>query len=120
MAAARQLELGFARRGCGFGLRGSRGAGDAFYRPEQGPLACAPRRGAARAPPGLGGESRLGTAGKTGPTGGTHPSVEERGVRERWTGPGKAAPGRCFGPARVGLQGKEKRGRYRLVGLKTS
>jgi len=45
--------------------------------------------------------------------------VEGRGVRERWTGPGKAVPGRCFGPARVGLQGKEKRGRYRLVGLKT-
>jgi len=40
-------------------------------------------------------------------------------MREHWTGPGKAGPGRCFGPARVGLQGKEKRGRYRLVGLKT-
>jgi len=45
--------------------------------------------------------------------------VEGRGVRERWTRPGKAGPGRCFGPAWVGLQGKEKIGRYRLVGLKT-
>ena len=52
--------LGFCEdEGCGFGLRGSRGAGGIFYRPEQGPLACALRRGVrpdcrVRARPGVG------------------------------------------------------------------
>ena len=82
--------LGFCEdEGCGFDLRGSRGAGGAFYRPEQGPLACALRRGVrpdcrVRARPGVG-ESPDGRA----------PRVGERGRKE--------------GAERAGPEGKQKR-----------
>jgi hypothetical protein len=86
--------LGFARRGGGCGVDGTKGAGRRLYRAAKGPQCAGPgRRAGGRAAAGLGRESEPGSSLRTGPTGRSCLAVREEG-KERggvgWAvGPGK-------------------------------